>query len=122
MAEEAVKHDGGLNNVRKCGLLVKIDKPFLGASPDGLLSCKCCGTAVLEAKCPYSIKDQNIKESYEKVDFLEVCDGNLRLKRSHRYYSQLTTEIALKGCSYGFIIVWTMVDYFIEKIPFDQNR
>ena len=36
MAEEAVKQDGGLYNVRKCGLPVKIDKPFLGASPDGL--------------------------------------------------------------------------------------
>jgi len=122
MAEEATKHDGGLNNVRKCGLLVKSDEPFLGASPDGLFSCKCCGTAVLEAKCPYNIKDQNIKENYEKVDFLEMCDGSLRLKRSHKYYSQLTTEIALKGCSHGFIIVWTKVDYFIEKIPFDQNR
>jgi len=122
MAEEATKHEGGLNNVRKCGLLVKIDEPFLGASPDGLFSCKCCGTAVLEAKCPYNIKDQNIKENYEKVDFLEMCDSNLRLKRSHRYYSQLTTEIALRGCSHGFIIVWTTVDYFIEKIPFDQDR
>ena len=30
MAEEATKHEGGLNNVRKCGLLVKIDEPFLG--------------------------------------------------------------------------------------------
>ena len=122
MAEEAVKHDGGLNNVRKCGLLVKIDEPFLVVSPDGLFSCKCCGIAVLEAKCPYCIKDQHIKENYEKVDFLEMCDGNLRLKRSHRYYSQLTTEIALKGCSHGFVIVWTTVDYFIEKIPFNQNR
>ena len=122
MAEEATKHEGGLNNVRKCGLLVKIDEPFLGASPDGLFSCKCCGTAVLEAKCPYNIKDQNIKENYEKVDFLEMCDSNLRLKRSHRYYSQLTTEIALKGCSHGFIIVWTTVDCFIEKIPFDEDR
>ena len=95
MAEEAIKHDGGLNNVRKCGLLVKIDEQFRGASPDGLFSCECCGTAVLEAKCPYSIKDQNIKENYEKIDFLEICDDNLRLKRTHGYYSQLTTEIAL---------------------------
>ena len=39
MEEEAVKHDGGLDNVKKCGLLVKIDEPFLGASPGGLFSC-----------------------------------------------------------------------------------
>lgn len=50
MAEEATKHIGGLNNVRKYGLLVKFDEPFLGSSPDGLLSCECCSTALLEAK------------------------------------------------------------------------
>ena len=86
---------------------VKTDEPFLGVSPDGLFSCRCCGTAVLEAKCPYNIKDQNIKENYEKV--------LKRLKRSQRYYSQLTTEIALKGRSHGFIIVWPTVDYSLNK-------
>lgn len=122
MAEEATKHDGGLNNVRKCGLLVKTDEPFLGASPDGLFSCKCCGTAALEVKCPYNINDQNIKENYQKVDFLEMCDGTLRLKRSHKYFSQLTTEIALKDCSHGYIIVWTTVDHFIEQVELDQRK
>ena len=70
MAQEAFKHDGGLNNVRKCGLTVKADEPFLGASPDGLFSCKCCGTAVLECKCPYSIRNSKIQDVHKKCGFL----------------------------------------------------
>ena len=37
------------------GLHVNPLFPHLGASPDGLISCKCCGKGVLEIKCPYSI-------------------------------------------------------------------
>ena len=28
--------------------------PHLGASPDGLVSCKCCGDGLVEIKCPYT--------------------------------------------------------------------
>ena len=30
--------------------------PYLGASPDGLVICTCCGGGLLEIKCPYSIQ------------------------------------------------------------------
>ena len=33
--------------------------PFLGASPDGLVCCSCCGKGLLEIKCPYSIRDRD---------------------------------------------------------------
>ena len=29
--------------------------PYVGASPDRIISCDCCPQAVLEIKCPYSI-------------------------------------------------------------------
>lgn len=35
------------------GLLVDEIYPFLGASPDGLISCKCCGKGLIEIKCTY---------------------------------------------------------------------
>ena len=41
----------------KVGLMLNNQWPFLGASPDGLISCKCCGQGVLEVKCPYSCRD-----------------------------------------------------------------
>ena len=33
-----------------CGLFICADYPFLGASPDGLVECKCCGQGTCEVK------------------------------------------------------------------------
>ena len=44
-------------NVKLAGLYVDPQMPHLGATPDGLVSCLCCGDGLLEIKCPYSIRD-----------------------------------------------------------------
>ena len=31
--------------------------PFLGASPDGITQCVCCGWGLMEVKCPFCFKD-----------------------------------------------------------------
>ena len=41
---------------RNCGLFLDIAKPYLGATPDQLVNCKCCGERLLEIKCPYAYK------------------------------------------------------------------
>ncbi len=35
---------------------------YIGASPDGIINCTCCGTGVLEVKCPYSHQGERISE------------------------------------------------------------
>ena len=35
-------------------LVVNPQYPFLGASPDALIKCSCCGQGIVEIKCPYS--------------------------------------------------------------------
>ena len=67
--------------VLKCGLLISSVAPHLGASADGQVSCQCCGTGVLEIKCPYSIKD----ESLVCVSYTVKVDGQLQLSRKHDY-------------------------------------
>jgi len=36
-----------------------VEKPYLGASPDGFVNCKCCGMAreSVEVKCLLCVKD-----------------------------------------------------------------
>ena len=41
--------------VHDCGLFVAHERIYLGASPDGLIDCPCCGEGVLEIKCPLSV-------------------------------------------------------------------
>ena len=38
--------------VVKAGVFVDPERPFIGASPDGLVECECCGKGVIEVKCP----------------------------------------------------------------------
>ena len=43
--------------VFEAGLFIDPYRPFLGASPDGIVNCKCCGKGVIEIKCPLCVKD-----------------------------------------------------------------
>ena len=52
--------------VNKTGLIVDPMYPFMGASPNGLVSCTCCGRGVLEMKCPFSSKDKELHSVTDK--------------------------------------------------------
>ena len=106
--------------VQKCGLFVDAKKPYIAASPDGLVTCKCHGLAVLEVKCPYSLHDMEISEiSIQKCAFLKLDEKRtVALNRSHKCYTQLVSQIALTGANHCFFVVWTQKDLFVEKIKF----
>ncbi|EEC20059.1 hypothetical protein IscW_ISCW022943, partial [Ixodes scapularis] len=59
IAKESPKHAGF--KVKMSGLLVSPEKPFLAASPDGVVSCLCCGSAILEVKCPWTVRHAMIR-------------------------------------------------------------
>ena len=37
--------------ISSCGFYISLDHSFLGASPDALVQCDCCGLGVVEVKC-----------------------------------------------------------------------
>ena len=53
--------------IANTGLIIEPLYPFMGASPDAVISCTCCGRGVLEMKCPFTCKDK---------DFLSVANNN----------------------------------------------
>jgi hypothetical protein len=124
LSDIASQHDGGIEGFRQCGLYVKCDHPYLAASPDGLFTCKCCDPATVEIKCPYSVRNDNImeKDVYRHVDFLEEHDGSPRLKRSHRYYTQVQAQMWVCGASHSFFVVWTLGHRpLYEEIKLDKD-
>lgn len=44
-------------HIVESGLHVSKQYPYMCASPDGLVQCKCCGNGLLEIKCTYTHKD-----------------------------------------------------------------
>ena len=91
---EATKHRNF--KVNKCGLFLDHKKPYIGASLDAIASCKCHGFCIVEIKFPFNIRDKLITENVSECSFLELNEmGNIQLKKSHKYYTQVISKIAL---------------------------
>lgn len=46
-------------SARRSGLMLNPNYPTLGASPDAVIDCMCCGKGLVEIKCPFKIRDTN---------------------------------------------------------------
>ena len=53
--------------------------PVLGASPDGLVFCECCGKGLFEIKCPYKYKDAMLVTAAADSSFCLKYDDNGRV-------------------------------------------
>ena len=106
----------------KVGLMLNNQWPFLGASPDGLISCKCCGQGVLEVKCPYSCRDTSISEYASKQNsMLSPAQSTYALKQDHQYYYQVQCQLFISGAKYAHFLVWTPNETHIETILPDKS-
>ncbi|XP_068686439.1 uncharacterized protein [Montipora foliosa] len=72
------------------GLWINKDFPYFGASPDGIVSCDCCGIGLCEIKCPFCHKDSMLDSLSSKNNSCLV-DGPLgpALDHRHAYFYQL---------------------------------
>ena len=106
--------------VSECGLFVDLDRPFLGASPHGIVSCKFCGKSVLEVKCPLCIK-HGLPEPEEmpRTFCISEKDGKYTLKKDHAYYFQVQMQLALCKLLFCEFIVWTDDNFIVERISVD---
>ena len=104
------------------GLVVHPSHPLMGASPDGIFSCECCGSGVVEIKCPYSCKDKSFLEATaDSMFFLEHNDGVTSLKTDHAYFYQVQAQIKFTSTSYCDFVAWREEELFIQRIyPSEQ--
>ena len=99
----------------------------IGASPDGVVRCNCCGQGVLEVKCPFSYRGQPISSGAADRNFcLHFNDGKLELKRTHKYFCQVQTQLFTCDVEYCDFVVCTFCEdasagLFIERVLRDEN-
>ena len=77
-------------NVLKSGLVVSIDAPYLGASPDGKVIDSGClmPFGLSEVKCPETkFLVTPLDACSDSNFFLENQNGELKLKQNHKYYT-----------------------------------
>ena len=104
--------------ISNCGLFLSTEHFYMGASPDAVVYCSCCGDGCIEIKCPFKHKDDFIFEAVEKNKkfCLQNIDGVTKLSRNHPYYYQIQTQINLCKKKYCDFFIYTEKDYHIERI------
>lgn len=106
--------------VKKCGLFIDESKPFVAASPDGVLESQ---DALVEVKCPFTAKDMMVEEAVRKglLKFLGFDNGKLMLRDNHNYYYQIQGQLNITGRSECYFIVWTTKDLWFQVIKKDES-
>ena len=78
------------------GLVLTEKNPFIGALPDSNVDCSCCGSGLLEVKCPSSIKCE--KPFHENLSFLTLGENDkVTLKQNHPYFYQVQGQMGVTG-------------------------
>ena len=128
MEKEAVKSfkqhfEGSHQNVQlqECGIFLCKDMPFLGGSPDMIISCDCCGKSCLEVKCPFSIRHLSPMDSEAKLPYIRRINDVVSMNYNHKYYTQCQVPMAATNIKQSYFFVWTAHGYFFEKINFDEE-
>lgn len=75
--------------VRDSGLCINPSYPYLGASPDGVVSCTCCGEGIIEIKCPFCKKDMSVTEA--------ATDSKFCLVKSEDVLARQNAHLLLPG-------------------------
>ena len=77
----------------------------------------------MEYNCPFNIKDMSVLEGRLKTDFLESKEGKIRLRRRHKYCTQVIGQMASSAGEKTFFVVWTTKgEPLIELIHFDLQH
>ena len=105
--------------VVKSGLQVDTEYPYLGTSPDGIVKCKCCGTGVLEIKCPFKHRNDNMKEALKDRTFHLNMDFSC--KREHKYFAQVQMQMYVAQANFADLVTWTTLDCAIVRVARDQS-
>ena len=112
-------------NVCHCGLFIDPKYPCLGASPDGSVSCSCCGKSILEIKCMFKYREHPPSSDVPLSDpmfFLQRdTTGEVHLSTSHKYYYQIQGQIAVCNVKFCDFVCWTPKGIFIERILRDNS-
>jgi len=84
-------------------------------------------TTAVEVKCPYVLRDlmptdlEKLTPVQRSAHFNEITPkGELRLKRHHRYYWQVMTQMFCTGAKQTHFVTWTTQGISVEVIHYDD--
>ena len=120
---EYMKRNHESFSLQLAGLLVSTKLPFLGASPDGITFCSCCGTGLLEIKCPYKYRDCDIKSINDSDFYLQLnTNDEWELNVTHEYYFQIQGQMGIWDKPYCDFVCWTLKgSSIVVRVEYDHD-
>ena len=104
------------------GLHIDTQYPYLGATPDGIVSCDCCGTGLLEIKCPFTYKHSVLSDIDDEKFYLQKTgNGEFMLSKTHQYYFQVQAQLSICDKPYSDFVCWTTCSIHMERIHADSE-
>jgi len=92
--------------IKKCGLFIDRENPFLGASPDGIID----EDGLIEIKCPLSAENLTAEEAIKTVSNLTTIfdkkDEN-KMRCTHKYFYQIQGQLNITRRDYCLFVLWT---------------
>lgn len=111
-------------DIIKCGLIFDIIRPWVCASPDGIILDEFGNIQeVFEVKCPISCKNKPIADGGKiNLKYLEydLCE-KIVLRKSSMYFTQCQVLIHCTGVEYCTFFVYNTIEPVIIKIGRDQT-
>lgn len=104
---------------RECGQFIHETKQLLGASPDLLVKCSCCGKGILEVKCSFCIANDIPTDL--NLDYLVKMNDEVTLKRKYSYYTQVQGQFGVTKREWCHFLVYTKKGYHLERIQLDKD-
>ena len=110
-------------NVKECGLFIDKENPYIGASPDGVVSCSCCGRGLLEIKCSFTHQNVTPKDACLDDHYHLYCDENnqVRLKESSSWFVQIQGQMGVCNLPWCDFVFFTRRGISIDRIYFDED-
>ncbi|GFX26669.1 yqaJ domain-containing protein [Trichonephila clavipes] len=108
--------------VKICGLFVDKDKPFLCASPDGLVG----DDGLIEIKCPYSARfESNLLEflitKKNSLGFKFSNERGIYLPLNHKFYFQIQGQLFITQRKWCDLYLWCKKDSLTLRIEANEE-
>lgn len=106
------------------GLVIDPVCNFFAVSPDGVCKCDCCGSYLVEIKCPYSLSSPhssitdllNLKNPYILHE-----NNSLVINRKHEYFYQLQIQMAVCRVEFSYFYIWSQSIQVCVRVCFEQD-
>ena len=116
MEEEAVKtvlqtykKEHKNSKLKECGFFLDKDLPFIGGSPDKIISCDRYRESCLAVKFHISISYTTPTDLHAKLQYLKSSrdPNNMYLCRNHKYCTQCHLQMGVTNKEQRYFFVWT---------------